>query len=90
MDIDQFGRFAMDKYERSNCLKNISDVSQVRGKDMAVMPLTGSHQKMTEKGGNFNNRNTTQQELGSKEMPKGMRSSSTESRVSAGFSNVVA
>ena len=83
-------RHAMDKYERSNCLKNISDVSQVGGKDVAVMPLTGRHGNVTENNGNFNDRNTCKKELGSKEMSKSMRPSSSKSRVSAGFTNIVA
>ena len=83
-------RHAMEKYEQSNSFKNISDVRQVGGKDMAIVPLGGSNRRMTEKGGNLDDRDAGKKELCSKEMPKGMRSSSSKSRVSAGFSNVVA
>ena len=83
-------RHAMDKYEKSNSFKNISDVSQVGGKDMAVMPLTGRHGSVTEKGGNLDDRDAGKKELSSKEMPKSMRPSSSKSRVSTGFTNVVA
>ena len=83
-------RHAMDKYEMSNSFKNIGDMSQVGGKDMAIVPLSDSNRRVAKKDGNLNDRNTCKKKLGSKEMSKSMRASSSKSRVATGFTNVVA
>ena len=81
-------RHAMDKYEQSNSFKNVSDISQVRGKDMAVMPLSSRHGSMSEQGGNLDNRNPSKQKRSCKKMSGGVRPTSSQSRISTGFTNM--
>ena len=81
-------RHAMEKYEQSNRFKNISDIAQVRGENMAVVPLGRTHTAVTEKSGNLDNRNSSKQKLGSEEMPRRMRSPAVKSRISTGFSDI--
>ena len=81
-------RHAMEKYEQSNSFKNVSNITQVGGQDMAVMPLSGGHRGMSEKGGNLNNRDTTKQKLSGKKMSGGVRPSTRKSRISTGFTNM--
>lgn len=82
-------RHAMEKYENSNRFKNACDIAQVRGKDVAVVPLGRTDTAMTKKSGNLNNRNSSKQKLGSEKMPRRMRSSAVKSRILAGFGNTV-
>ena len=82
-------RHAMEKYENSNSLKNIRDSGQVAAQDMAVVPLGGSDRAMAEKCANLNDRNSTKQKRSSKEMSGRMRASTVQSRVAAGFTNIV-
>ena len=83
-------RHAMEKYEKSNSLKNLSNIAQVRGKDMAIVPLSCNNTTMTKKNGNFDNRNTAKKKLSSKEMPGRMRSATGKSRIAAGFADMPA
>ena len=82
-------RHAMNKYEQSNSFKNACNISQVRGKDVAIMPLSSGHDAVSEKGRNLDNRNTVEKQLGSKVVSKRMGASS-KSRVAAGFTDIVA
>ena len=81
-------RHAMEKYEQSNSFKNVSNITQVRGEDVAVVPLGDRHRSMSEKGGDLNNRDTAKQKLSRKEMPGRMRSSASQSRIATGFSDM--
>ena len=81
-------RHAMEKYEQSNSFKNVSNITQVRGEDVAVVPLGDRHRCMTEKGGNLNNRDTAKQKLSRKEVPSCVRPSASQSRIATGFTNM--
>ena len=83
-------RHAMAKYEKSNSFKNISNVRQVTAQDMTVMPLGRSNDTVAKNSRNLDDGNSTEKKLGSKVMPDRMRTTSTQSRVSAGFTNVIA
>jgi hypothetical protein len=83
-------RHAMEKYEKSQNIKDVSDIAQVRREDVAIVPLSCSDGAVTEKNGSFNHRNSSQKKLSRKEVTKGVRSSSFKSRISAGFSNSAA
>lgn len=82
-------RHAMERYEQSNRLKNVCDTAQVRGENVTVVPLGRADTAVTKKGRHLNNRNTSQKKLSGKEMPRRMRSSSSKSRISAGFSDLL-
>ena len=81
-------RHAMEKYENSNRFKNVCDIAQVRGKDVAVVPLGRTDTAMTKKSRNLNNRNSSKQKLGCEEMPRRMRSSASKSRILAGLADI--
>ena len=82
-------RHAMEKYEQSNSLKNICNSRQVATEDVTVVPLGDSDRAVTKQHTNLNNRNSIKQKRSSKEMSSGMRPPTTQSRVSAGFTNIV-
>lgn len=81
-------RHAMEKYEQSNSFKNVSDITQVRREDMAVVPLSGCHGSVAKKGGNLDNRNPAKQKLSGKEVSGRVRTSTGKSRISTGFTNM--
>ena len=81
-------RHAMEKYERSNSFKNTRDISQVGGKDMAVMPLGRGYGSVSKKGGDLNDRNPSKQKLSRKEVPGRVRPSASQSRIATGFTNM--
>ena len=81
-------RHAMEKYEKSNSLKNVRNSRQVATHDMAVMPLSSSNQTMAKQGTDLNNRNSIKQKRSGKKMSGRMRSSTIQSRVAAGFTDM--
>ena len=81
-------RHAMEKYERSNSMKNIGHVRQIGGEDVAVVPLGDRHRSMPEKGGDLNNRDTAKQKLSGKEVPGRVRPSAGKSRIATGYTNM--
>ena len=82
-------RHAMEKYENSNSLKDIRNSRQVAAQDMAVVPLSGSDRTMAKQGAHLNNRDTTKQKRSSKKMSGSMRPPTSQSRIAAGFTNIV-
>ena len=81
-------RHAMEKYEQSNSFKNVSNITQVRGEDVAVMPLGRGNGSVAKKGGDFDDRSSSKQKLGRKKMSGRMRSSASQSRIATGFSDM--
>ena len=81
-------RHAMERYEHSRSVQNARDAFEVSGQDMTVDRLSNRHRSMSQQQGNLDDWNPPQQQRRRKVMSKGMRSSSTESRVAAGFGNV--
>lgn len=83
-------RHAMEKYEKSQSIKDSCNIAQVRGKDMTVVPLSRSHAAVSHHQTNLDNRNSSKQKLGSKKMSKSVRSATLKSRIAAGFSDFAA
>ena len=78
-------RHALEKYEKSQSLKNACDIGKVRTEDMGIMFLGGSNGSMSQKHTNLDDRDSGKQQSGSEKVSKRMRSSSGNSRVAAGF-----
>ena len=83
-------RHAMEKYEKSESIKDSRNIAQVRGKDMAIVPLSRSHATVTKQNTHLDDRNSRQKKLSGKKMSKGMRSTTPKSRIMAGFSDFAA
>ena len=81
-------RHAMKKYEDSRRIQDARHASEVLRKDVAVDILGNADAGMPKQQRNLNNRDTTNQQGSSKVMSKRMRSTSCQSRVAAGFSDV--
>jgi len=81
-------RHAMEKYERSNSFKNACNTRQVTAEDVAVVSLGGSYDTVAKKSGNLDDGDTAEKKLGSEVMSNRMRTTSTQSRVAAGFTNI--
>ena len=81
-------RHAMEKYEHSRRIQNARDPLKVSGQDMAVDRLGNRHRGMSQQQGNLDDWNPPQQQRCSKVVTKRVRSTTTESRVAAGFPNV--
>ena len=79
---------AMEKYEQSRSIQNACHPSQVRRQDVAVDLLSNADAGMPENQGNFDNGNPTEQQGGSKVVPKGVGTAPCQSRVAAGFTNI--
>ena len=80
-------RHAMEKYEKSQSIKNACNPSQVPAQDMAVVPLSNTNRAMAKQHTNFDDRYSFEKKLSSEKMTKGVRTSSRQSRVAAGFTN---
>jgi hypothetical protein len=78
-------RHAMEKYEQSNSLKNAGNIGKVRTEDVGVVLLGRGNRGMTQKNTDLDNRDTGKQQLSSKKVTKGVRSSLTNSRFVTGF-----
>ena len=78
-------RHAMEKYEQSNSLKNAGNIGKVGAEDVGVVLLRSGNRGMTQENTHLDNGNTGKQQLRSKEMTKGVRSSLTNSRIVTGF-----
>jgi hypothetical protein len=81
-------RHAMEKYEQSRSIHNACHASQVRRQDVAVDLLCNADAGMAEQQGNLDNGNPTEQQGGSKVVPKGVGAAPCQSRVAAGFTNI--
>jgi len=81
-------RHAMEKYEKSQSIKNACNTSQILTEDVTVMSLSNSHRAMTKQSTNLDDRDSFEQKLSCKKMPKCMRSSTRQSRVATGFTNI--
>ncbi len=82
-------RHAMEKYEQSRRIQNACNSTQVTTEDMAVMPLGRRHTRMAKQVTDLDDRNPAKQQRGSKKMSNRMRTSPTQSRVTAGFHNML-
>ena len=82
-------RHAMEKYEQSRRIQNACNSTQVTTEDMAVMPLSRRHTRMAQQGTDLDDRNPAKQQRGSKKMSNRMRTSPTQSRVAAGFHDML-
>ena len=78
-------RHAMEKYEQSRSIQNVSHSLQVARENVAVDLLSDGDAVVTEQEGNLNDGLALQQKRSRKVMPKGVRSSTVQSRVAAGF-----
>ena len=52
-------RHALEKYEKSNSRKNARHIAQIRGEDMAIVPLRSSNRAMPKKSRNLDNGNSS-------------------------------
>jgi len=82
-------RHAMEKYEQSRRIQNAGNPTQIATQDVAVVPLSRRHRRMPQQSTDFNNGNSTQQQRSGKKMSNRMRTSPTQSRVAAGFHNML-
>jgi len=79
----------MEKYEQSRSIQNAGHASQVRRQDVAVDLLGNADTGMAEQQRNLDNGNPTEQQGGSKVVPKGVGTAPCQSRVAAGFANTL-
>jgi len=78
-------RHAMEKYERSKSIQNACNPSQIATENVTVVPLRRRHQRMPAQGTDFDNRYSSEQQLGGEKVSKSMGSPSRKSRIAAGF-----
>jgi hypothetical protein len=80
-------RHAMEKYEQSNSLKNISNSRQVATEDVTVVPLGDRDRAVPQQHTDLDNRNSIKQKRSSKKMSGSVRPAPAKSRIAAGFTN---
>lgn len=78
-------RHAMGRYEQLTGKKHIRDAGQVRAEDMGIVPLRRSNRTVAKQNADLDDRDAAKQKLGRKVVAKGMRPSSSKSRVATGF-----
>ena len=81
-------RHAMEKYEQSRSVQNACHASQVRRQDVAVDLLGNADAGMSQQQRNLDDGNPSEQQGGSKVVPKGVGATPRQSRVAAGFTNI--
>jgi len=79
---------AMEKYEHSRSVQNACHASQVSGQDVAVNLLSDRDRSVSQQQRNLDDGHPTEQQGGSKVMPKGVGTAPCQSRVAAGFTNI--
>lgn len=67
-------RHAMEKYEKSQSIKDAGNIRQIGTEDVGISLFRGRNGSVTKNLTNFKNRNATQKQLSSKKMSQGMRS----------------